>query len=105
MLANVYLHYMLDLWFEKAVRKWCKGEAYTIRYADDFICCFEYESEARAFYGMLIERLKKFNLEIAEDKTRILALGRKAMNDNNKNGSGKPGTFDFLGFTHYCGKS
>jgi len=104
-LANVYLHYVLDLWFEKAVRKWCKGEAYIIRYADDFICCFEHESEARAFYAMLIERLKKFNLEIAEDKTRILAFGRKAMSDNNENGPGKLGTFDFLGFTHYCGKS
>ena len=104
-LANVYLHYVLDLWFEKAVHKWCKGEAHIIRYADDFICCFEHESEAKAFYAMLIERLKKFNLEIAEDKTRILAFGRKAMSDNDVNGSGKLGTFDFLGFTHYCGKS
>lgn len=104
-LANVYLHYALDLWFEKAVRKWCKGEAYIIRYADDFICCFEYENEARAFYTMLIERLKKFNLEIAGDKTRILAFGRKALKDSEENGSGKPETFDFLGFTHYCGKS
>lgn len=104
-LANVYLHYVLDLWFEKAIRKWCKGEAHIIRYADDFICCFEHEREAKAFYTMLIERLKQFNLEIAEDKTRILAFGRKALKDSEENGRGKPGTFDFLGFTHYCGKS
>lgn len=80
-LANVYLHYTLDLWFEKVVRKRCKGEAYMVRYADDFVCCFQYENEAKAFYGELKERLAKFSLEIAEDKTKILYFGKKAYFD------------------------
>ena len=104
LLANVYLHYVLDLWFEKAVKRACRGEAYMVRYADDFVCCFQYEDDAKAFYGWLKERLKKFELEIAEEKTRIIAFGRQAWQDHNK-GGGKPGTFDFLGFTHYCGTS
>ncbi|MUV39140.1 RNA-directed DNA polymerase [Lentibacillus sp. JNUCC-1] len=100
-LANVYLHYVLDLWFEKRVKKQCKGHAYIVRYADDFVCCFQYEDEAKAFYSALIKRLAKFGLEIAEDKTSIISFGRNAGNG----GSGKPSTFDFLGFTHYCSKS
>ena len=99
-LANVYLHYVLDLWFEKVVRAKCRGHAYMVRYADDFVCCFEYREEAEAFYIALKERLAKFNLEIAEDKTRIIRFGRDA-----KAGGNKPGTFDFLGFTHYCDKN
>ncbi len=101
-LANVYLHYVLDLWFEKIVKKWCRGEAYLIRYCDDFVCCFEYEAEAKKFYEALKGRLGKFNLEIAEDKTRIIAFGRNAAKKSDK---GKPDTFDFPGFTHYCSKS
>lgn len=101
-LANVYLHYVLDLWFEKIVKKWCRGEAYLIRYCDDFVCCFEYEEEAKKFYEALKGRLGKFNLEIAEDKTRIIKFGRNATEKSDK---GKPDTFDFLGFTHYCSKS
>ena len=104
LLANVYLHYVLDLWFEKAVKRACRGEAYMVRYADDFVCCFQYEDDAKAFYGWLKERLKKFGLEIAEEKTRIIAFGRQAWQSHN-NGGDKPGTFDFLGFTHYCGTS
>jgi group II intron reverse transcriptase/maturase len=104
LLANVYLHYVLDLWFEKAVKRACRGEAYMVRYADDFVCCFQYEDDAKAFYGWLKERLKKFELEIAEEKTRIIAFGRQAWRGHN-NGGGKPETFDFLGFTHYCGTS
>lgn len=104
-LANIYLHYSLDLWFEKVVRKRCKGHAYMIRYADDFVCCFEYESEARMFYQALILRLKEFNLEVAEDKTKVLKFGRKVLEESIKLGKYKPETFDFLGFTHYCGKS
>jgi RNA-directed DNA polymerase len=100
-LANIYLHYVLDLWFEKAVKKWCRGEAYLIRYCDDFICCFQYENEARAFYQALIERLKKFNLEIATEKTKIIAFGRYAATNCGK-ADKRPDTFDFLGFTHYC---
>ena len=100
-LANVYLHYVLDLWFEKVVRKKCKGQAYMVRYADDFVCCFQYQSDAKAFYSALIKRLEKFQLEVAEDKTTIITFGRFAEND----GQGKPPTFDFLGFTHYCSNS
>lgn len=104
-LANVYLHYVLDLWFEKVVKKQCRGQAYIVRYADDFVCCFQYKSDAVNFYRALIKRLAKFNLEIAEDKTKIIPFGRFAEQESKRNGNGKPSTFDFLGFTHYCGKS
>lgn len=104
-LANVYLHYVLDLWFEKVVRERCKGQAYMVRYADDFVCCFQYKSDADAFYSALIMRLQKFNLEIAEDKTSIIPFGRFTADDCKRKGLSKPSTFDFLGFTHYCGKS
>jgi group II intron reverse transcriptase/maturase len=100
--GNIYLHYVLDLWFYLVVRKSCRGQAYLVRYCDDFICCFQYEEDARAFYQALIPRLAKFNLSIAEDKTRIIAFGRKA--GNGRHDGSKPDTFDFLGFTHYCGK-
>jgi len=101
----VYLHYVLDLWFEKVVRKQCRGQAYIVRYADDFVCCFQYKSDARAFYSALSKRLHKFNLEVAEDKTKIIPFGRFAERDCKRNGQGRPPTFDFLGFTHYCSKS
>ncbi|WHY75287.1 group II intron reverse transcriptase/maturase [Neobacillus sp. WH10] len=104
-LANVYLHYVLDLWFEKRVRKQCNGQAYIVRYADDFVCCFQYKSEAEQFFHSLKLRLKKFNLEIAEDKTKIIPFGKFAEKNANQQGRSKPATFDFLGFTHYCGKS
>lgn len=100
-LANIYLHYALDLWFEKVIKKRSRGEAYIIRYADDFVCCFQHKEDAEAFYQSLKERLGKFKLEIAAEKTRIIEFGRKAGRNNNN----KPDTFDFLGFTHYCGKS
>ena len=88
-LANVYLHYVLDNWFQ-VVKKELKGEAYLIRYADDFVIMFQYEETAKKFYKMLIERMRKFKLELAEDKTRILPFGRF---------KGTKETFDFLGFT------
>lgn len=91
-LANVYLHYVLDLWFEKAVKPKLKGEAYIIRFADDFIIMFQYENEAEMIYSALIERLRKFGLEVEQSKTHILPFGRY---------KGKKETFDFLGFTHY----
>lgn len=95
-LANVYLHYVLDLWFEKYIKPNLKGESYLIRYADDFIIMFQYENEAKQVYEMLIERLEKFGLEIEQSKTRILPFGRfKGTNE----------TFDFLGFMHYNGKT
>ena len=102
--ANVYLHYVLDLWFHLVVRKSCKGKAFMVRYADDFVCCFQYEEDARAFYQALVPRLAKFNLEVADEKTRIIAFGRKAEEAKQQQGGGKPDTFDFVGFTHYCSK-
>jgi hypothetical protein len=102
--ANVYLHYVLDLWFHLVVRKSCKGKAFMARYADDFVCCFQYEEDARAFYQALVPRLAKFNLEVADEKTRIIAFGRKAEEAKQQQGGGKPDTFDFVGFTHYCSK-
>ena len=104
-LANVYLHYVLDLWFEKSVKKQCEGQAYIVRYADDFVCCFQFKNEAQEFFQSLKLRLKKFNLEIAEDKTKIIPFGRLAEKLVKHRGNGKPETFDFLGFTHYCGNS
>ena len=95
-IANVYLHYVLDLWFEKVVKKHVKGEAYIIRYADDFLACFQYEEDAKAFYAVLPKRLAKFGLEIAEDKTRILPFGK---------GSGSKESFEFLGFSFHNGMS
>lgn len=105
-LANVYLHYVLDLWFERHVKKMCKGQAYLVRYADDFVCCFQNSEDAKEFYQALKLRLKKFNLEIAEEKTKIIPFGRFAETNHKRKGNkGNPSTFDFLGFTHYCGKS
>ncbi len=104
-LANIYLHYVLDLWFEKAIKPICRGEAEIVRYADDFVCCFQYREEAEKFYRLLKERLAKFELEIAENKSKIIMFGRFAEEDRAKKGMGKPETFDFLGFTHYCGKT
>jgi group II intron reverse transcriptase/maturase len=104
-LGNIYLHYVLDLWFEKVVRKRCSGDAYMVRYADDSVFCFQYEHEAKAFYEGLKQRLAKFNLEIAEDKTKIIEFGRFAESNRKRAGKGKPETFDFLGFTHYCSRS
>ena len=96
-LANVYLHYVLDLWVEKDIKKRYKGQVYLIRYADDFVVCFEYEKEAYKFYEELKERLKKFNLSLAEEKTKIIKMG--------KSNNGSKDSFDFLGFTHHNGKT
>jgi group II intron reverse transcriptase/maturase len=101
-LANIYLHYVLDMWFEKAIKGKYKGEAYIVRYADDFVCMFQYENEANAFYKELKTRLGKFGLEIAEDKSKVIRFGRFAR-QNSKDG--KTGTFDFLGFTHINGET
>jgi len=91
--ANVYLHYVLDMWFDKVIKSKCRGEAYIVRYADDFVAFFQYEDDAKKYYGSLKERLGKFGLELAEDKSRILPFGRFADKE-------KTETFDFLGFTH-----
>jgi group II intron reverse transcriptase/maturase len=101
-LANIYLHYVLDLWFDKVVRKHCKGEAYMVRYADDFVCMFQYENEANDFFKALELRLGKFGLKLAKDKSRIIRFGRFAKQNS---ASGKTETFDFLGFTHINGQT
>jgi RNA-directed DNA polymerase len=105
LLANVYLHYVLDQWFEQDVRPRLQGEAYLIRYADDFICAFELGSDARRFQEVLRKRLARYSLELAEDKSKLLRFGRFAERETTRRGEGAPSTFDFLGFTHYCGHS
>jgi len=102
-LANIYLHYVIDLWFEKRIRRQCKGVAYMVRYADDTVFCFQYNEEADEFYQKLIERLNKFNLEIAEEKTKIITLGKDDNDEDDDEGNRAAGRFDFLGFTHYIG--
>jgi group II intron reverse transcriptase/maturase len=101
-LANVYLHYVLDIWFEKVVKKQCQGEAHIVRYADDFVCFFEYKEEAERFFEALGERLGKFGLELSREKSKIIRFGRYAK-ENSENG--RTDTFDFLGFTHINGKT
>lgn len=106
LLANIYLHYVLDLWFERVVKKQLRGFAQLIRYADDFIVCFQNKDEAEAFGEELKQRLSKFGLKIAEEKgkSRIIEFGRYAWQKAQKTGA-KMATFDFLGFTHYCDKT
>lgn len=101
LLANIYLHYILDLWFEKKVKKQSKGFVQLIRYADDFIVGFQYGNEAKAFVERLKKRLGKFGLKIAESKSRVIEFGRFARNNVRRKGK-KEETFDFLGFTHFC---
>jgi group II intron reverse transcriptase/maturase len=102
LLANIYLHYALDLWFEKDYRKSCTGVARLIRYADDFVVCFQYKQEAERFRVELGERLSKFGLEVEPTKTKVMEFGRFAAQNAKRRGE-RPQTFDFLGFTHYCG--
>jgi RNA-directed DNA polymerase len=104
MLANIYLHYVLDLWFEKVVKRQLKGYAQLIRYGDDFIVCFQRGDEARAFEEMLRQRLGKFGLKIAEGKSRVIGFGRNEWEKAQRTGM-NVATFDFLGFTHHCDKT
>lgn len=105
LLANVYLHYVLDKWFERDVKPRLHGEAYMVRFADDFICCFEHECDARSYQAVLPKRLARYSLSIAEEKTKLIRFGRFARRDLQRLGNTAPETFDFLGFTHYCGRS
>jgi RNA-directed DNA polymerase len=93
-LANVYLHYCLDLWFHKVVRKHCRGEACLIRYADDFVCAFEYQEDAERFYRVLGKRLEKFGLEVSQAKTRVIEFNRET----------EKTSFEFLGFEFRWGR-
>ena len=103
LLANVYLHYVLDLFVEWWRRHHARGEVIIVRFADDFIVGFQYEQDARRFLAGLRVRLAKFGLELHPDKTRLIEFGRFAAVNRAAKGQGKPETFDFLGFTHICG--
>jgi group II intron reverse transcriptase/maturase len=104
LLSNIYLHYALDGWFELVFKGKCRGAAYLYRFADDFVACFQYKSDAELYLAELSKRLERFHLEIEPSKTRLLAFGRFAEENARKKGR-KAATFDFLGFTHYCGKT
>ena len=104
LLANIYLHYVFDLWAQRWRKQPGRGEVIIVRYADDFVVGFEHERDAVAFQAELRERLAKFGLELHPDKTRILEFGRYAESNRARRGEGKPETFDFLGFTHICAK-
>jgi len=105
LLANVYLHYVFDLWVNVWRQKWAQGEVVVIRYADDTIVGFQYQADADRFLDNFQERLAKFGLELHPDKTRRIEFGRFAEENRRRRGEGKPETFDFLGLTHISGKN
>lgn len=105
LLANVYLHYVFDLWAQWWRRRYAHGDVIIVRFADDFVVGFEYQEDARRFLDDLRERFAKFGLELHPDKTRLIEFGRYAARARAARGVGKPETFDFLGFTHICGKT
>ena len=105
LLANVYLHYVFDLWADQWRSKHADGDVIIVRYCDDFVVGFQYRKDAEKFLADLRERLLKFNLELHKDKTRLIEFGRFAAQNRKSQGKGKPETFDFLGFTHICGKT
>jgi group II intron reverse transcriptase/maturase len=105
LLANIYLHYALDLWAERYRRRETTGDMIIVRYADDFIVGFEHEADARRFLDALRQRLAEFALSLHPEKTRLIEFGRFAAANRKRRGLGKPETFDFLGFTFICGKS
>jgi len=104
LLANVYLHYVFDLWIEAWRKKVAVGEVIVVRYADDLVVGFESRAEAERFLGEFRDRLAKFGLELHSEKTRLIEFGKHAERVRKQRGEGKPETFTFLGFTHYCGK-
>ena len=102
-LANIYLHYVLDLWFQKKWRsREVRGDAIIVRYADDFVVGFQHKRDAERFLSAVKERFGSFELEIHPNKTRLIEFGRYAQERRRERGMGRPETFDFLGFTHYC---
>jgi group II intron reverse transcriptase/maturase len=104
-LANLYLHYVLDLWVKAWRKKVARGDVIVVRYADDAVLGFQYREEAEKFLEELRERVRKFGLELHPEKTRQIEFGRYAAERREKRGEGKPETFNFLGFTHICGKN
>ena len=105
LLANVYLHYVFDLWAERWRRREAAGDMIIVRYADDTVIGFEREADARRFWDAMRDRLREFSLSLHPDKTRLIVFGRYAAQNREKRGLGKPGTFTFLGFVMICGKS
>jgi group II intron reverse transcriptase/maturase len=105
LLANVYLHYVFDLWAHQWRTRHARGDVVIVRFADDAVVGFEYRADAERFWADLRERLAKFSLELNADKTRLIRFGRFAAQQRTERGLGKPETFQFLGFTHICGKT
>lgn len=101
-IANIYMHYVLIWWFKEKVQPYMKGYAGLVVYADDFVGCFQYKSDAERFYEHLKRRMKHYGLELEESKTRLIEFGRFAERNRKERGAGRPETFTFLGFTHYC---
>ena len=104
LLANVYLHYVFDLWVEVWRKKVAKGDVIVVRYADDLVLGFQHRTDAERFLREFRDRLAKFGLELHADKTRLIEFGRFAARNRKQRGEGKPETFTFLGFTHFCGQ-
>jgi len=105
LLANVYLHYVIDLWADRWRRREAKGDMIIVRYADDIVVGFEYETDARRFWDEMEKRLQEFALSLHPDKTRLIEFGRHAVDRRARKGLGKPETFNFLGFTFICGRT
>jgi hypothetical protein len=105
LLANVYLHYVLDRWVRQWRRRHARGDMIVTRFADDFVVGFQHLGDAKRFLQDLRERFAKFNLGLHPDKTRLIQFGRFAAQNRKERGLGRPETFDFLGFTHVCGKT
>ena len=105
LLANIYLHYVLDEWFEQVVKPRLRGAAYAIRYADDFMLCFQYREDAERVQRVLTKRFANYGLTLHPEKTRLLEFGRSAWARWRHGRGPRPATFDFLGFTHVCATS
>ena len=105
MLANVYAHYVLDLWAHQWRSRHARGDVIIVRWADDFVVGFEHREDAERFWSELRDRLAKFGLELNAEKTRLIEFGRHAARNRAARGLGKPDTFQFLGFTHICAKT
>ena len=105
LLANVYLHYVFDLWVAQWRHRHAGGDVIVVRFCDDFVVGFQHRQDAEKFLEALENRFQKFNLELHEGKTRLIEFGRFAAQNRNRQGRGKPKTFDFLGFTHICSKT
>ena len=105
LLANIYLHYAFDIWAHNWRCKEAAGDMQLVRFADDVVVCFEHREDAERFLSAMHERLSRFHLELNMEKTRLIEFGRKAHQSRKNRGEGSPETFDFLGFTHYCGKT